>query len=525
MKHSLTLLILTLALTTFSGHAQVTAPSSLKLPPVIGDHMVLQNGASDPVWGKAAPGATVKVEFVDDQSKTLASVQAVTGPDSKWSVQLPPLTTGTAGELHITAGTEPPVVVHDVLVGEAWLCSGQSNMTYQIKSPNMPPEWIARAQQEATDSKGTIRFYMVGGKAGGWEVGTPDTVGDCSAVAWNFAVALREKVPSTIGLVIPTLVGSPIEQWIPKADLEASPLGPQVEKRYQDYIALAPDREKQYEAADAAWLQANPTPELQDQNKGKRPRKPGRNPTVNWCYETYLKGVVPYGVKGVIWFQADGNLLTTSYTALPTEYGDLIKVLIKSWRQMWQAELPFYYVEMNNMREAQQTKPVQDNDLCILREQQEAALELPGTDVACSIDLGDPVATALNPHFPNKKPVGQRLALLALNNLYGFPCEAHSPQYASFTVEDNKIRVKFKYADGLRVRGGGKMIGFAIRGATGDWVWADGQIDGTDVLLSSDQVPQPTAVRYAWAANPLISMENGAGLPMRPFRTDKTSPQ
>jgi sialate O-acetylesterase len=150
---------------------------------------------------------------------------------------------------------------------------------------------------------------------------------------------------------------------------------------------------------------------------------------------------------------------------------------------------------------------------------------LAGVEVVTSIDTGDPVAVAIQPHFPNKKPVGERLALLALNNLYGMPCEAHSPQYASFAVEGNKIRVKFKYADGLRVRGGGKMIGFAIRGATGDWVWADGEIDGTDILLSNDQVPQPAAIRYAWAFNHLISIENGAGLPLRPFRTDKSSPE
>jgi sialate O-acetylesterase len=510
LKRSLVLLSFVLTMAISSGHAQ--QPSKLKVPLAFTDHMVLQNGVEDPVWGTALAGTMVKVDFLDAQNKNLASLQAVADSDGKWSVKLPPLTTGTTGELQIIAGTEAPVVVHDVVVGEAWLCSGQSNMGYTINSPNMPPEWVARAQQEATDAKGNIRFYD-----GKWEIGTPDTVGRCSAVAWNFAVALHDKLHCPIGLLVEASPGTPVERWMPKAAVDATSVGPAIEKRYQDDAAKFPDLVKQANEADAAWLQANPTPELQAQHKGSRPKKPYRIIHVGELFNWYIQGLVPYGIKGVTWFQADAN------RAHPEEYGELFKALITSWRQLWQTQLPFYYVEMNNMLAPQQTKPIEPGWLPILREQQEAGLELPGVEVVTSIDTGDPVAVVMQPHFPNKKPVGERLALLALNNLYGMPCEAHSPQYASFTVEGNKIRVKFKYADGLRVRGGGKMIGFAIRGATGDWVWADGQIDGTDILLSSDQVPQPASVRYAWAFNPLISVENGAGLPLRPFRTDKTS--
>jgi sialate O-acetylesterase len=456
----------------------------------------------------------------------LASAQTLADAKGKWSANLPPLPGGTAGELHITTGTEPAVILHDVLVGEAWLCSGQSNMGYAINNPNTPPEWISRAQKEASDANGAIRFFNAGDRVGGWQIGRPETVGVCSAVAWNLAVALREKLKEPIGLVVQTLPGTPVEAWIPKADVDACEIGRKIEKRYQDFDALAPEREKQYEEADTAWLKANPTPDLQTRNKSNRPRKPGRSPAVGWCYYGWIKDLVPYTVKGVIWFQANGTQaqpeLIQDSVGHPDEYGELIKVLIKSWRRMWGVELPFYYVEMENMLPYLQKDPVHYNWLPLLREQQEGALELPATDVACSIDLAT-VAGIL--HFPNKKPVGQRLALLALSNLYGFPCEAHSPQYESFAIEGNKVRVHFNYADGLRVRGRGKMIGFAIRGATGDWVWADGKIEGRDVVLSSDQAPQPAAARYAWAANPLISVENGNGLPLRPFRTDKSSPQ
>ncbi len=516
-------LIVLLLLPISHCRGQQASPSKLKLPPVMSDHMVLQNGQADAVWGSAVAGTSITVAFVDPQNKTLASAQAVAGADGKWLAKLPALQTGATGEIHVKAGTEAPIVIHDVLVGEAWLCSGQSNMSYTFKAPNMNPDKFAQAQQEATDARGAIRYYGGDGRTGSWQIGTPDTIGNCSAVAWYFGVALHDKLHCPIGLIIQAVGGTPVESWMPKTALDNDPIGQAVEKRYDVVAAPFPDQAKAYRVADAAWLAANPTPELQAQNKSTRPKNPGHPPMVAWCYNCWFQWIVPYGVKGAIWFQADGNL-PSAYMGQPNEYGHLIQLLIKSWRDLWQTQLPFYYVEMNNMRDVVQTQPVQYNPLCILREQQEAALELPATDVACSIDTGDKEA-ATNPHFPNKKPVGDRLALLALNNVYGLPCAAHSPAYSSFEAQGGKIRVHFKYADGLRIRDGGKVAGFAIRGTTGDWVWADGQIDGDDIVLSSDQVPQPVAVRYAWAANPIISIENSAGLPLRPFRTDKSSPE
>ena len=226
--------------------------------------------------------------------------------------------------------------------------------------------------------------------------------------------------------------------------------------------------------------------------------------------------LVHYGLKGAIWFQADGNLGDVD------EYGTLIKALISDWRAQWYRPLPFYYVEMNNMRDYPQTKPVQYNPLCVLREQQQAALDLPNTGVVCSIDVGLPLP---EPHFPNKKPVGDRLAALALNDVYGQKGLVNSPAYKSFDVEGNKIRLTFTSADGLRLMPGHPFAGFAIKGATGDWVWAQGQIDGQTIVVWNDSVPKPVAVRYAWAANPIVSIQNAAGLPLRPFRTDTDSPQ
>jgi sialate O-acetylesterase len=230
-----------------------------------------------------------------------------------------------------------------------------------------------------------------------------------------------------------------------------------------------------------------------------------------------IRGLEPYTVDGVIWYQGDGN------AGLYKQYPELIKTLIQTWRRNWHAELPFYYVEMNNMWELQ-LQPVENgHNLGPIREAQEAALGLPKTDVVAAIDLGDSGAIT-NPHFWNKKPVGQRLADEALKQVYEQQLgEVHSPEFDNFVVEGDKIRLHFEHAVGLRTHDNGPVKGFAIRGASGDWVWADGKIDGNDIVVSSGVVPQPAAVRYAWAPNPVISIENGAGLPLRPFRTDKDS--
>jgi sialate O-acetylesterase len=160
--------------------------------------------------------------------------------------------------------------------------------------------------------------------------------------------------------------------------------------------------------------------------------------------------------------------------------------------------------------------------MSLIREAQQGALQLPAADVAASLDQGidKPNCEA---HFPNKKQLGERLAGLALNNLYGQPGLVHSPAFKNYTVEGGKVRLKFDHAEGLRLRGGNGLKGFALRSKDGDWVWAEGQIEGEDILIWSNQVPAPAAVRYAWAFNPILSVENRAGLPLRPFRTDTGS--
>jgi sialate O-acetylesterase len=504
--------------------AAFTRADDLRLPNVIGDHMVLQTGKPVALWGWSPAGTQVKAEYLDAQGKVLASADTTAPDKDRWMLKLPQLTAGTVGTLRIASGATVKTF-QDVAVGEVWLGGGQSNMSYDLNADNIPPAQIEAAKQQVIAAKGNIRFFHADWASpdnptddvpGHWYIVAPDNFRGCSAVAWYFAVALRAKIPQPVGMVVSAIGGTSVTQWMSKPTFETTSPAPGIDKdiaRRTDETNL---RMQQWQDDDNTWLKAYPTPELQTQNAASRPHKPGFPNPVSTLYNGMIHGLEPYTMRGIIWFQADGD------GGIPFAYGELIKALVNEWRAEFQDQLPFYYVEMNNMDEYPRKDPNQGNDfLSILRQQQQAVLELPQTDVACSIDCG---LLAPEQHFPNKEPVGQRLALLAFNNVYGMPCAAHSPAYDSMSVEGNKIRLKFKYAEGLRVRDGGDMIGFEIHGATGPWVWAQGKIDGQDILLWNDQIPAPTEVHYAWTMNPLISIENGAGLPLRPFSTTTIKP-
>ena len=479
--------------------------------------MVLQRGQDVDVWGKAADGEPISVEFRGHKITTDA--QAGT-----WSLRIPSGDAG--GPFEMVVQGQNQILVKNILVGEVWLASGQSNMSYLVDSANVPPEDLEAAKKMAADAQPEIRFFMVRGQSidqpldnvlGQWTVAAPDNVGRCSAVAWYFAVRLHEKLKVPIGFVVSAVGGTPVEMWIPRAAFDSTSVAPVISKREQAQLErITPAMMEKWKDDVAAWQKVNDTPELRKQNAKSLPREP-KVPTPCHWYNTMVHGLEPFAFSGIIWFQADGN------AGFPGEYSELIKALITSWRHNFQAELPFYYVEMNNMWEAQE-KPVDPaRNLALIREAQEGALDLPKTGVVAAIDL---CVAHDNPHFPNKKPVGDRLANLALSQVYGLPMgEVNSPAFVSFAAEGKNVHLRFKYAEGLRTRDGGPLKGFAIRGAQGDWAWAEGKIEGDEIVVWSDQVPEPIAVRYAWATFPIISVENAAGLPLRPFRTDKQSPK
>ncbi len=498
-----------------------SASAALRLPALFSDHMVLQADAAVAVWGWADADSAVKVAFLDGTGAEKSAATAKTGSDGRWQLQLPPLSGGLAGRITVATDKNEKAAIEDVIVGEVWLGSGQSNMSYKVASFNVAPETLAEAKAQAASVRPAIRFFMTASRGadepqadvqGRWTIAAPETVSTCSAVAWYFGLALHEKLRTPVGLIVSAVGGTPAEVWIPREALDATSVAPAIWKRHQDALAgYTPDVVVKYKSAETAWRAANPTPELKIKNAAARPKElytPESSDVPVRLYNGKIAGLAPYTLKGIIWFQADGN------NAHPEEYSELIQTLIRAWRTRWNAELPFYYVEMNNMHALQQ-KPTDDRPLSQIREAQNGALQLPRTGVVAAIDLG----IAENAHFPIKKPVGDRLANLALSEVYGQPLgEVHSPEFSSYQLEGDKVRVHLKYAAGLRAREG-VVRGFALQDESGEWGWAEGRVDGADLFLWSAQAPHPQALRYAWAENPLISVENGAGLPLRPFRT------
>ncbi len=284
-KLSVAFLIVLLLLSISHCRGQQASLSKLKLPPVISDHMVLQNGQADPVWGSAVAGTPITVEFVDPQNKTLASAQAVTGADGKWLAKIPPLQTGATGEIHIRAGTEAPVVIHDVLVGEAWLCSGQSNMSYSFKAPNMHPDWFAQAQQEATDAQvPSVTMEAMAAPAHGRSARPTrsETVPPLPGIsAWP----LHDKLHCPVGLIVAACPGTPVESWMPRTALDNDPVGQAVEKRYDVVAAPFPTSPKLTGPLTPRGSRPTPRPSSRRKTKARvrkipaiRPWSPGATP-------------------------------------------------------------------------------------------------------------------------------------------------------------------------------------------------------------------------------------------------------
>jgi len=483
--------------------------------------MVIQAAQPASVWGWSEAKDEITVTFVAGDRTEVGAVHAMADEQGVWRAKLPPLPVGATGRLVVQSAKGEKREIQDVIVGEVWLCGGQSNMSFKVASAGVSPETLAEARQEATEAKGSIRYFMVISAGfdtpqkdvpGKWFVADADNVKSCSAVAWYFGFDLHGKLKMPIGLIVSAVGGTPAESWMPEAALDATSVAPALRKRYDEMLAKEkPEALAAVKEKTSAW-ESLPFAKRHDWPGGEVgtfKRWPSR------LYNGMIAGLGNYAVRGVIWFQADGNIL------VPGEYGELIQALIKSWRQQWGSELPFYYVEMNDMHEAQ-AKPYEERReaMAQIREQQNAALLLPKTGVVAAIDLGRVNNPSFNAHFPVKKPVGDRLSNLALTEVYGLSLgEVYSPEFGGYSLEGDKVRLHFKHADGLRAMGDGAVKGFILQNAQGEWVWADGKIDGNDVLVWSASAPKPVDVRYAWASNPVISIENGAGLPLRPFRT------
>lgn len=492
-----------------------TASAAVKPSGLFSDHMVLQNGTSAPVWGTAAPGERVTVS-IEGRSKS-----ATAGADGKWTVRLLRLKSGGPFEMTIAgdAPGETPLVVHDVLVGEVWLASGQSNMQFPVSRAHASyAGMLDEAKEIAAANYPQLRMFTVkpatsyepqDDAVGVWQVCTPAVVGDWSAVGYLFGRNLNIALKRPVGILLAAFGASTAEAWIPRGTLLSDPLlKPMVDKldaRY-NYFRQHPGATDANAPPEPMMLNARlPRP-------GAPPaplRDPSHNqhqPTVN--FNAMIHPLVPYAIRGAIWYQ--GESIGGGPQGLML-YGHVMQTLVTTWRKLWgEGNFPFLEVQLPSL------KNVSNNPL--VREQQAQILALPNTGMAVTIDIGDPA----NVHPKNKEPLGYRLELLALAKAYGDRnMEDSGPVYQSMKIEGSAIRVKFTHAEGM-VAKDPPLHWFQIAGADQKFVDADAKIEGDTVLVSSPQVPAPVAVRYAWDNYPsTANLYNASGLPAAPFRTDK----
>lgn len=488
-----------------------TAGAEVKLPAIFTDNMVLQRDIPVPVWGWAAPGEEVSVAIAGQTKKATADAAG------KWRVTLDALKTSEE-PLTMTVAGKNSLSRSNILVGEVWVGSGQSNMQMSVNSSNNAKEEAAAANYPK------IRLVTVPLKgastpqddfAGKWVECSPQTVGGFSAAAYFFGRELQKTLNVPIGLIHCSWGGSSCEAWTKRAALDGNPLYEAMNARY-DKAVTSYDPAKAKEAYDkqmVAWKKAAEAAKTAGKPVPHQPRLAqnpamGNQRTAN-LYNGMLYSIIPYAMRGAIWYQGESNA-SRAY-----QYRQLFPTMIQNWRTDWnQGDFPFVFVQLANFM-AVKPEPA-ESAWAELREAQSMTLKLVQTGQAVIIDIGD----AKDIHPKNKQDVGRRLALWALAKTYGKDVVYSGPAFRAMDKQNGQIVLQFDHVGGGLVAKGEKLTGFAIAGDDKRFVWADAKIVGDTVVVSSPKVKEPAAVRYAWADNPICNFYNKADLPASPFRTD-----
>jgi sialate O-acetylesterase len=490
--------LLSLALVT-------AAEAGIRLPAIVGHHMVLQRDLANPIWGWSDPGAAVSVSIAGQTH------QATAGEDGKWRVVLDPMA-GSSHAMRMTiASGGDTIVLSNIVVGEVWICSGQSNMQWSVAQSYDPD------LETATANFPNIRLIsvpQVGTQEkqddfnGRWEICTPETVGDFSAVGYFFGRQLHQTLGVPIGLIDNAWGGSAAEAWVSRETMEADARFANVMAQWKQTEATY-DHEKAMEAwrakAEEAKAAGQPAPRApSDLLRGNA--RPGN------IWAGVLHPTIGYGIRGTIWYQGESN------AARAYQYHDLFSLMISEWRKAWGiGDFPFYWVQLADFK-AEKAEPG-DSDWAELREAQTQTLALPNTGQAVIYDIGE----GRDIHPRDKQNVAKRLARLALAKDYGIAVEHLSPTYRSMEAKDGKVVLTFENvgAGGLYAFDTEEVVGFAVAGEDKTWHWATGRVVAPDkVEISSEAVTAPVAARYAWADNPVANLRSRLGLPVVPFRTD-----
>ncbi|MBW4891494.1 sialate O-acetylesterase [Mucilaginibacter sp. HMF5004] len=496
--------------------------ADVKLASPFTNHMVLQYNMPVPVWGIATPGEKVTVKF-GKQIKT-----AITGADGKWMIKLDKLKPGGPFSLSVIGNNK--IVLTDVYAGDVWLCSGQSNMDMTVAREDR--YWCGVFDEKFEVDNANYPLIRVFDTdfapsaepktevAGKWEVVSPKTVGHISAAAYFFARDLQKKIKIPIGLITTSFGASTAEAWTRKEALQANPktkyLVDNFEAKLAKYQADTVGKAA-YQVAYAKWKieSAKAKAEGKDEVRGPKNNDPVRdqhNASVLW--NGMVAPLIPYAIKGEIWYQGESNSPTASI------FGDINETMITDWRKQWaQGDFPFIYVQLANIGKSVEDVPAKGGQEAVKREAQLQNLSIPNSAMVCAIDNADPL-NMNNVHCKNKQAIGYRLALAAQAIAYHINTPYSGPQYDKMEVKGNTIRLYFKHTNGGLITRNGSLDGFAIAGQDKKFVWGTAKIEGNTIVVSNTGIEKPVAVRYAWGNNPPTSLYNGANLPAIPFRTD-----
>jgi sialate O-acetylesterase len=505
------------------------ARAEVRLASPFTSHMVLQRGMKVPVWGTADAGENVTVEFAGQK------ISAQADADGNWRVSFKPLKASAEGRTLTVTGshTAQPITLDDVLVGEVWLASGQSNMDFSMSKKVKYFAGVTNEEQEiAAANYPLIRMFI--GEAskaykpqmtvnGVWKVCTPETAPAFCAIGYFFARDLQREIKVPIGIIAEAYGASTAESWIRRETMASDPqLKPMLDRfdaavenfRTNRPAVVAPLRSEDVSATNetvtvtntVASGRTNAVPAGRRRGGPRDPVQDQHNATV--LFNGMINPVIPYAIRGAIWYQGESIVGGADGIAL---YPHVEETLIKDWRALWgEGDFPFYIVQLAGQEAASNSPKV--------REAQALGLSLPNTGMVVTTDIGE----AHNVHPKNKQDVGDRLSRIALANVYGRTIEFSGPMYKSMEVEGGAIRVTFSHlGGGLVAKGGEPLKWFVIAGADMKFVPAEAKIDGDTVIVSSSEVTVPVAVRYAWVNFPDgCNLFNAAGLPAAQFRTD-----
>lgn len=488
--------------------------ADVKMPAIFGDHMVLQQEHDLPVWGTADPGEQITVSLGDH------TASAVTGSDGRWLVRLAPLPARNTPLEMIVRGSNV-LQFRDVLIGEVWLCSGQSNMGMALSRSERGTQAVdasANSLMRIFRVEKAIALEPESDCVGRWEICGPESVRSFSAVSYYFGRDIQARIGQPVGLIGSYRGGTPAQAWVSRQTLAASPVLAPYLDRLSVAGSLPPALTNYFDVLLPAWKKAlarnkeaggtlPPAPIIADEA--------ARQPTL--LYNAMIHPLIPYGIRGVIWYQGEANAHTTEEAS---RYDVLFPALIESWRHEWgDRNFPFLFVQLAGFNAPRQDWPR-------LRESQRRALAVPNTSMASAIDLGE----ADDIHPRNKAEVGRRLALIARRAVYAEKdLIATGPMFASFQVEGSKIRLRFDdIGAGLAIQMPSPASGsldmltaFEVAGSDGNFVQAMARIEGDTVVAWSPAVTQPVAARYAWTPMATGNLVNKDGLPASPFTTRK----